>query len=71
MSMEATVAKLVPTKSDAEIAADLKRRAVELYGPLIALMDEAKELGFHVSVACGPGPLGNTQITNLQVARLY
>lgn len=43
-----TVARLVPTKCEADIAADLKRRIDEAFGPVLALMDEAATHGFFV-----------------------
>lgn len=42
------VARLVPTKSDAEIAADIKRRFDEAMIPVTAIMDEAVAQGLVV-----------------------
>jgi hypothetical protein len=69
--MNDTIAKLVPTKPDAEVAADLKRRAVEIYQPVLELCTEAHSLGFEVQVMSGMGPLGKHIITGLKVAKVY
>lgn len=68
---ESNVATLVPTKSDAEIAADLKRRVVEAYQPLLALFDEAHAAGFEINCNSGLTPIGKHMIMQLRVARVY
>jgi len=65
------VARIVPTRPDAEIAADLKRRAVELYQPILELCTEAHRGGFEVQIASGMGPLGKHVITMLKVMKAY
>ena len=65
------VARIVPTRPDSEIAADLKRRAVEIYGPLLDLCTEAHNAGFDLRVTSAMGPLGKHVITMLQVVRVY
>lgn len=61
------------TPTEAEIAADLKRRAVEALAPLLALMDEATSKGFLIQYdGIGPQPpfFRNT-VVNLRVAKYY
>ena len=65
------IARIVPTLSDADIAADLKRRMVDAFQPILAICDEAKSKGFVIGYGSGEGPLGKQVITQLIVARHY
>lgn len=65
------VVQLVPTRPDAEVAADLKRRMVEAYGPVLALLDEAAGAGFHVNLQAGMGLLGRHIVTVVQVSKVF
>jgi|GEM_PF-1773878 hypothetical protein len=65
------IATLVPTQSDAEIAADLKRRVIEAHEPVLALLDEAHAAGFEIICGCGLAPTGRHVITHLRIAKLY
>ena len=59
---------IVPGRTDA----DLKRRAVELHAPILALLEEADAAGFMLGVSCGKGPpFGKFCITSVQVSRVY
>jgi hypothetical protein len=71
ISADDKIAKLVPGKSDAEIAADLKARVILAYDPLLAILDEAVALGFHINIQAGLGGLGKIVITQLQVSKIY
>ena len=63
--------RLVPTLSDADIAADLKRRLVEAFEPILALCNEADAKGFVLSYSSGKGPIGKHVITQLIVAKHF
>lgn len=65
------VARIVPNKPDSEIAADLKRRIVEVYKPVLDLCSEAQASGFELQVASGVGPLGRHVITLCKVVKVY
>lgn len=65
------VARIVPTKPDAEIAADLKKRMVEAYQPVLDLCTEANAAGFEIGINSGMEPLGRHVITVLKVAKVY
>ena len=65
------VARIVPTKPEAEVAADFKRRAVEIYQPLLDLCTEAHQAGFEVHIGSGMGPLGKHVLTMCRVIRVY
>jgi hypothetical protein len=71
MSSESKVATLVPTKSDAEVAAELKKRAIEVYEPVLQLLNEANDAGFEISINSGMTPIGKQMITLLRVAKVY
>jgi len=63
--------RLVPTLSDADIAADLKRRIVEALSSVLTICDEADAKGFTLGFSSGKGPLGKHVITQLVVAKHF
>ena len=71
MSSDSKVATLVPTKSDAEVAAELKKRAIEVYEPVLQLLNEANDAGFEISSSSNLAPIGKHMITVLRVAKAY
>jgi len=71
MASESNVATLVPTKSDADVAAEFKRRAIELYEPVLELLNEAQAADFEISLGSGLAPIGKHMITVLRVAKVY
>jgi hypothetical protein len=60
MASESNVATLVPTKSDADVATEFKRRAIELYEPVLQLLNEAHAAGFEISISSNLAPSENT-----------
>ena len=63
--------RLVPGRSDVELAADLKKRAMELLAPVCALLDEAHRHGLLIqfdSIGAQP-PLFRYQINGLRVVK--
>jgi hypothetical protein len=71
MANESKVATLVPTKSDAEVAAEFKQRAIEAYEPVLQLLNEAHAAGFEISISSNLAPIGKHMITVLRVAKVY
>ena len=65
------VARIVPTKPEAEVAADFKRRVAEIYQPLLDLCTEAHTAGFEIQISSGMGPLGKHVITTCRVVKVY
>lgn len=65
------VAKLVPGKTDQEIADDIKRRLIDAYRPLLDLADEAKDNGLVFQCAIGENAFGKFVITNCQIMKVY
>lgn len=65
------VAALVTTKSDAELAAEFKRRLVESHEPVLKLLGEISRAGFEVGLRTAPGPLGNWIIAELKISKVY
>jgi hypothetical protein len=66
------IARLVPTKSEAEIAADIKKRVEAAFQPVLAIFDEAALSGLHISwESIGLGPSFKHQINNLRIIKYY
>jgi len=68
-----TIAKLVTTKPEAEIAADLKARLEAALAPVAALIDEAAGHGLQVNwdgFVMGP-PTMRHRVNNLRLVRTY
>lgn len=63
--------QLVPGKSDAEIAADLKIRVLKAWEPLLVLMDEAMSHGFNIQVQAGKGGLGKCIIHSIVLSKIF
>ena len=68
------IAKLVTTRPEAEVAADLKRRVEEALAPVCALMDEAATQGLQVqfdNIAYHGPPMMKHKVNGLRVVRCY
>lgn len=65
------IISLAPSGTDAEYAAEIKARAIELYQPLLKLLTEASNKGFVVNIGCGPGPLGDYVIIQMQIMKMF
>lgn len=65
------IAKLVPTLSDTEIAADLKARNIEAWKPILLLMEESHKKGFRVQINAGLNELGQAFIHNIEIMKIY
>ena len=73
MSQENEVAKLVPTKPEAEIAAELKARVTALEAQLCEIFDDAAKAGLSIqwdAIAPGP-PFFRHGIRGLRVVKTY
>lgn len=71
--IEDSVPKLVTTRPEAEIAADLKKRFEEAMGPALEIMDEAIKAGLAIqfdSIQMG-APLYRNKVMNLRVVKQY
>lgn len=68
-----SVARLVPTKSEAEIAADLKRRVDAAMEPVMALFDEAAQHGLLIQwdTIAPAAPYFRHGVRGLRVAKHY
>lgn len=72
MSDQAQVPKLVPTLPEAEIAADLKKRAEEAFKPLLDILDEGATRGLHISWdSIIPGARLTHVVNGLRVTKTY
>lgn len=63
--------KLVPTKSDADIARELKAKIVEASAALCSAFDEAKSHGFVANFNIGPDWTGSHKILNLELLKKF
>lgn len=63
--------RIVPSGTEAEAAAEFKKRILEAYIPICQLFDEVKSAGFDVNVGVGPGPVGRLQVITLSIAKHY
>lgn len=69
--MNENVLQLTPSGTDAEYAAEIKAKVIELYQPLLKLLTEANNRGFAVNVGCGQGPLGDYIIAQLSIHKVF
>ncbi len=53
------------------MAAELKKRAIEVYEPVLQLLNEAHAAGFEIAVSSGLAPIGKHMITGVRVAKVY
>ena len=53
------------------MAAEFKKRAIEVYEPVLQLLNEARAAGFEISLSSGLTPIGKHMITALRVAKVY
>lgn len=65
------IVSLAPSGTDAEYAAELKTKTIELYEPLLKLLTDANNKGFQVNVGCAVGPLGSYVIAQLHISKVY
>lgn len=65
------VVSLVPSVTDRKLAADLKRRIIEAYEPILKLLQEADASGFEVGVMTGKDGLGRHVVMQLKIVKTY
>lgn len=63
--------KLVTGKTDQELCDDLRKRLIECYQPLLALADEANNLGIVFQIDIGPNAFGKFQIQRCQFMKVF
>lgn len=71
---EESVPKLVTTRPEAEIAADLKARIEEAIRPVLAVMDEAVQHGLQVqfdNIAFMGPPIMRHRLNGLRLVKIY
>jgi hypothetical protein len=66
-----TIAQLIPTKSDAELAEELKQKVANAYQPFIDLLNEYDKYGLNVQAGVGKNAFGKYQVVQLQVIKVY
>jgi hypothetical protein len=64
-----TIASIVPGRSDAEVAVDLRKRLEAALGNVVSIMDDANESGLQVSFQLGRDSYGKNRINELGIVR--
>ncbi len=65
------ITTLVPTKSDKELAEELKEKVAEAYKPFLELLNEYDKYGLNVQAGVGKNAFGKYAIVQLQVLKVY
>lgn len=65
------IAQLVPTKTDADFAAEIKQRIIEAYQPVFMALEEADKRGFGVQSTVGKDFAGKFNFAQLQVVKVF
>lgn len=63
--------KLVPGKSDKELAEELKQEFISSSKPLSDVMTKATKLGFQINFQMAPNTFGEVVIQTLTIAKLF
>ena len=64
--------RIVPTKSDAEIANELRTELLAAFRPVCEIMERARAAGFICNVQFGaPGPHAPIAISQLQIMKSF
>lgn len=66
-----TVTRLVPTKSDADLALEYRDKIIEAYQPLLKILTELDKAGFNASVNVSKNGLGKIDIVGMQISRVF
>jgi hypothetical protein len=64
-----TIAAIVPGRSDAEVAAELRERLNVALGAVVSIMDDANAHGLQVSFQLGRDSYGRNRINELGIVR--
>lgn len=62
---------LVPTKSDKDVANELRDKLIQVYRPVLDILTEAKKAGFDVSVTTGADGFNIVRLMNIQIVKQY
>lgn len=65
------IATLVPNKTDADYAAEIKQKIIDAYQPLFLVLQEADKRGFNVQSTVGKDFNGRFTFAQLQVVKVY
>lgn len=63
--------KLVTTKPDTEVAAELKQEIIEALKPALAVATKALKQGFHLQMNMGPNAFGEVVIQQLNLVKTF
>ena len=63
--------QLIPTKSDHDIANQLREEAILAAKPLTDLMDKATSAGFRITIGLGVDGFGRSVVNNLEISKVF
>ena len=63
--------RLVPTKSDKEIADELRKELIEVYKPVIEILTKAKRAGFEVAVTTGADGFQQVHVMSIGISKVF
>jgi hypothetical protein len=69
--MNNEIAKLVPTKSDADRAAEHRERVIAVLKEICPVLDAARADGFEVSFSLQPDFMNKTAIAQLAIVKRF
>lgn len=69
--MDNNVINLVPTKSDKELADELRQKIMEVYKPVIEVFTLAKKAGFDINVSTGADGFGEVHLMDIKIFKNY
>lgn len=65
------IAQLVPTKSDKELAEEIRTKILDVYKPVIEALTYAKKSGFDVMVQTGADGFGIVHVMDVKIVKNY
>lgn len=63
------IPRLITTRSDRELADDLRRRLVESFGPVIEVMEEASHYGLNVGFSINRDGFGRFRLSDIAIVK--
>jgi hypothetical protein len=63
--------KIVPGKSDKELAEEFKLKIVEAYKPLLSVLDDLTQAGFQANIQCSLNAFGKMHISVLSIHKQF
>lgn len=65
------VASLVPTKSDKEIADNIRSELIAAYKPIVEILTDAKKAGFDVMISTGADGFMQVHLMEIKIVKNF